>query len=677
MQILDYFKKQIMVVILIILLLSVQAIGIIILPEYIAKLVDVGIERYGIENAVPLKIRQDEMDKLMIFINDTSVLDNFELSDDNIYCLKDNSNIEELDYKFARAETLLLIVNNDESVAKVRAKIKTNITSDIRGVIGENKSILDTLLTLDHETLLTVNQVIDSKLEVLTDDILGQISSKYLSEEYETLGIRNIQTDYIIKTITIMLLIAVIVFASYCVEAYYSNRFSANLAENLRNKTFKKVLNMKEEKFNEFELTSLINRTVNDINMIQKSAPIILRTFIYGPIIFIGSYIKVLKFGDMLVSALIIVVLTIFIIGITLLKKIVFKEEEIRNSNDKLNSKTRDALNNLLIIKGIGKSKHLNKFKKTNHSIMKQTQSVMELRSLCIILLQLTVYLSSVYILWLGAIRIQKGVLTIGALIAITDYLFQISFIIIKTLKESIYLLTGYISYKRCRAIFKEDNNLNKDDLLKIDSIDSIEFKNVYFKYPNTKTYILKDFNIKINKNDHTTIVGNNASGKSTIIKLLLKFYAPNKGEILINGINIEKIETVSIRKLFAVVPQETQVFKGSLNDNIKLGNEEIKTKELEKIKQIAELKEFMNDNKELYYQGKNVSGGQKQRITIARALAKEFDILVLDEAFASLDTNTKSKIKDNIMKNYRQKIIIDIGQNIKDRIISNKIVEI
>ena len=672
MQILRYIKKHIIEILIIAVLLAVQAIGIIILQKKKKKMVDIGIERYGIENAVPIKIRKEEMKKLMVFINDTSVLENYDLTDDNVYSLKDNVDIEKLNIKFARAESLVLIVENDESITNIREKIKTNITSDIRSMIGGSSSLLDTLAMLDSGTLSMVNKIIDEKLQVLSDDILLQVSSKYLEQEYKLLGIKN---NYLLKNTIIMIGIAFIVFLSYCIENYIIYKFAANASKNIRTKIYDKILNMNEQKFNEFEQTSLINRTVNDVNIIQKAIPILFRTFVYGPIIFIGSYIKVKKFGNQLEGALIIVVITIFIVGISLLKKIISIEEGIRKRNDNINSTLRDALNNLLIVKGMGKLKHLNKFKKINSSIMEESEKSQVLSGFCIVLLTLTVHLSSVYILWLGSIKIEKGLLTIGALIAIIDYLFQISFLIINILKNSIYILTGFISFKRCRVIYLiKTSNENLQD---IQTVSSIEFKNVYFKYPNTSNYVLKNFSMKINKKDHAVITGSNASGKSTIIKLLLKFYKPNEGKILINGININEIDTNKLRNIFSVVPQENEVFAGEINNNIKLGNKDLSLKELANIKQTAELTEFNNKNQEIYYQGKNISGGQKQRIAIARALAKNFEVLVLDEAFASLDINTKNKIKNNLIENYKEKTIIDIGQNIEDRIFEDKVVEL
>ena len=287
-----------------------------------------------------------------------------------------------------------------------------------------------------------------------------------------------------------------------------------------------------------------------------------------------------------------------------------------------------------------------------------------------------TVYLSSVYIIWKGAIYIDKGLLTIGGLIAVTDYLFQVSFMIISELFNIIKFVTGYISLKRSREIFENDIQ-DESNLQKIDKIESIEFKDVYFKYPNTKNYLLKNFNLKVEKNEKLAIIGKNASGKSTLIKLLLKFYEPEKGKILINNIDICKIETKSLREKFGVVPQKNEVFEGTLNNNITLEDKSISPEELNKIKKVASLQEFGESNRKILYKGNNISGGQKQRIAIARALIKKTDVLVLDEAYASLDINTQETIKNNILKDYNNTIIIDIGQKIEDRIIQKRIVEL
>ena len=606
MKIISFIKKHIFIIIIMLALLAIQAIGAITLPEYISKIVDIGIQNHGIETSVPTIIRKSEMDKLMIFINDDTILENFDLVDnenEEVYILKENTDVKKLNYSFARAITLLLIVNKDESIMNVREKVATNITQEIKSMTGSN-SIMETLSSLNHENLVIVNKAIDDKLVVLTEDILSQLSSNYLLKEYESFGITNTQMNYILKSVTQMLLIALVICIAYILGTYVTVKFSAELAEYIRQRIFDYVMHMEEESFDKFTITSLMNRSVYDIQIIQKTIPLLLRTLVYVPIIFIGAYLKIRKLGSGFETSLIVVALFVFFIGLITYGFILPKLKKIQKSIDKINSITRDSLNNLFIVKGSGKEKQKTKFNFSNQIIIKNNQKVLELKSFATIAMQLSVYLASVYILWQGSLRIESETLMIGSLMAIIDYLFQISFITISTLRESMDLVKGFISFKRCEEIFIDDKKSENNQLCLINTINSIEFRGVWFKYPNAKEYILKDFYMKIEKNDTVAIIGNNASGKSTILKLLLKFYKPEKGEILVNGINIENIDSYSLRKRIGVVPQSNDVFSGDLDTNIKVGNPNITKEKIEKIKQLVQLTEFNEENKKIYYRG-------------------------------------------------------------------------
>lgn len=681
MKILFFIKQHIFILVTIIILIAIQAIGIITLPEYISKIVDIGIERYGVEYAVPNIIRKTEMDKLMVFINNKEVLDNFVLENRNneqVYVLKENIDLSSLNYSFARAETLLLIVNRDESITEMREKIKTNITTDIRSMIGKDKnSIAEIAFSATPEQLTMLNSIIDEKLSVLTEDVLLQVSSRYLVNEYKYLGIENTQMSYIIKSVSIMMTISLLIFLVNILEAYITSRFSAEFAEYFREKIYNQAMQMKDKQFDQITLSSLVNRTVYDIQVIQKAIPLFFKTLIYIPIIFIGSFYKIKKIGSGFEGTLVIAAMLIFIIGAAIFKKVVSNLRIVQKIIDEINSIARDSINNIIISKTKGRNNQTQKFNSKVALILEKNKALLEIKNLGTVLMMFAVYMVSIYILWNGAIRIEAQTLMIGSLIAIVEYLFQISFMTISILRQSTNLVKGFISFKRCKKILKDEEIEINVKLENVDKIQSIEFKNIYFKYPNTSKYVLENFNLKIDNKDKIAITGRNASGKSTIIKLLLKFYEPEKGEILINGININNINIQSLRNNVSVVLQHSDVFSGDLNDNIRLGNINITEEKIKEIKKIAHLTEFENDNKQILYKGKNISGGQKQRIAIARALAKNASVIIFDEAYSSLDVKTKKTVQNNIIKYCSNQIIIDIGQDINERLQYNKLVEI
>lgn len=695
MQILSFLKKNILIILVLIVLLITQALGVVALPEYISKIVDVGIRSYGIENSVPIAIRESEMEKLKLFIRNDEILSNFQLVSEEelvkynltkenkgeikekIYILKENVDVSEINYEFARAITILQIINDDESIREIKKNISSSVSGQLNPYKEQKKEyILKALGRMNKTALKSVNDLIDKKITVITEDVLMQVASKYLADEYETLGYKDTQMNYIVKSVVEMLVIAIIIFMAYIIESYLMNKFSSKMAEHIRNNIFEQILKMENEFFDRFTITSLINRSIYDTQIIQRTIPDLIKTLLYVPVIFIGAYCKIRKLSNGFENTLIFVALIIFVIGALIYAIIIPKIRKVQKGLDKINSIERDSLNNIFISRGSGRIKQNQKFAKVNNEIFKENSTFLEMKSLATIFTRLIVYLVGVYILWQGGIRIEAGALGIGSLMAIIEYLFQISFICIDILRNSMNIVRGIVSYKRCKELFV--NKVEENKKLKIiDKIDTIEFKNIYFRYPMSKDYTIRDFSLKIENNDHVAITGKNASGKSTLIKLLLKFYKLEKGEILINGININEIDTESLRQRMGVVLQENSVFSGSLDDNISFGNENLSYEEIDRLKNIVQLTEFDGQEKAIFSKGTNISGGQKQRIAIARALAKNPDVLILDNAFSSLDENTKKIIKENITKEYNTKMIINIEQEKSQILDYTKIVEL
>lgn len=693
MKIIKFLKNKILLLIILIAMLSIQAIGVIVLPEYISKIIDIGIISKGIENATPIIIRKSEMDKLLLFLEDEGILENFELVNsgqiinrkelpnisvtEEAYVLKDGVDKNTTNYQFARAISILMIINKDESVMQIRAQLSSNIEQSVKDSIGggDKENILSILSKLDIYKLGAINALIDEKLTVVTEDMLTQIASKYLLEEYQKFSITGIQTKYLTKIITQMIAISLVICFSCIIGSYTIAKFSSELSAYLRSKMFNHVLNAKEnnEKIN---ITSLINRTVFDVQVIEGCISLLFQIIIYVPIIAMGSAVKVKELSSGLENSLIITGILIIIIGIIMSGIIMKKIANTRKKLDNMNSILRDGLNNVVIVRNSGKKKFINKFNKENKLFNKDNKQMMNMKIISMLTMRLCIYLISVYILWNGAIRIEAETLKIGGLIAIVEYLFQVSFNAIEILKNFVNVIKGVVSAKRCNEIFmigREDDDAKGV----IDNIESIEFKNVYFKYPCSRDYIFKDFNMVISKDEKIQIVGSNATGKSTIIKLLLKFYKIEKGEILINGKNIDELDTRNLREKIGVVPQESFIFEGDINSNIELGNEDINKQEIEHIREIVSLPEDEVKNKHIYYKGRNLSGGQKQRVALARALATQANVVILDNAFSALDINTKKTIQNNLNKELQNKIVINIVQRIDEGFNYTKLVEL
>ena len=292
--------------------------------------------------------------------------------------------------------------------------------------------------------------------------------------------------------------------------------------------------------------------------------------------------------------------------------------------------------------------------------------------------------LAIIAILWFGGINVNIGSLTQGEVIAFINYITQILLSLIVFSQLIVILTKGATSANRVLEILNINTSImdNKQTLPnKVKSNDFlIEFNNVSFSYEESNEYSLKDINFKINKNETIGIIGGTGSGKSTLINLIPRFYDVSKGEILVKGINVKDYNLNSLRKLIGIVPQKAVLFKGSILDNLKWGNEDATINEIEDALNISQSSSFINSlhdkyNAKVMQGGKNFSGGQKQRLTIARALVRNPEILILDDSSSALDFATDAALRKNLKENTKDMTVLIVSQRASSIMNSDKII--
>ena len=281
----------------------------------------------------------------------------------------------------------------------------------------------------------------------------------------------------------------------------------------------------------------------------------------------------------------------------------------------------------------------------------------------------LIVNIATIVIVYLSIDFINEGTIEIGSMMAFIQYMSTIlmSFLILLVIILNIPRV--FVSIKRINEILNQDISVSDNGHIKLKNLESIEFKNVYFKYDTAETDMLKNISFRIEKGQKIGIIGSSGSGKTTIINLLLRHIEVSRGSILINGIDIKEYTQESLRNIFAYTPQKTLLFKGSIKENLEFDDKYNKD-DISDALDIAEIKNFINDNEEGYdfeleQSGLNLSGGQKQRVAIARALLSGGECLIFDDSFSSVDYITDKKIRTSISKKYNDKMVILITQRV------------
>ena len=496
-------------------------------------------------------------------------------------------------------------------------------------------------------------------------------------------GIVQGDNSFILHTGAIMLLVSLLGGASMIGAGYFAARLAAGFSQDLRNKIFSKVESFSLVEFNKFSTASLITRSTNDIQQIQMVILMLLRLALMAPIMGIGAVVKAYQLAPHMTWIMAISVGTIFIIVSVLFVLAVPKFKILQTMIDRLNLITREILTGLRVIRAFNNEKYEeNKFDKTNTDLTKINLFINRLMVILQPVMILILNLTALGIVWVGSHYISTNNLAIGNMLAFLQYAMQVimSFLFLTII--FIMVPRASVSGDRVAEVINQDlsiKNPEKPQKTKT-NIGDIEFKNVFFSYPEADIPVLEDINFKAESGQTTAIVGGTGSGKSTIINLIPRFYDATKGEILIDGANVKNIKQEELHQKIGYIPQKAVLFSGSLEENIKYGAPNTTIKDIRHAAKIAQADEFINSLPQKYQTpvaqgGKNFSGGQKQRISIARALVKKPEIYIFDDSFSALDFKTDSILRKELKKETKNKTVIIIAQRISTIINAEKII--
>ena len=672
----DILKKYTGKIILVVLLLLVQAYCDLALPDYTSKIINVGIQQKGISSEVADVLTDKTFDNLSALNN--KLKGYYEKVD------KTDKNIKKYPYlKDGAVYKLIDSVSEDGKSEIVDATV-------IYSFLISNEQIKNSGIDINPTTIeyytksdtLNIKEYLD-KFKDIDDSMKKQYSINFISSEYKSLGIdlENLQMKYLFKTGTMMVLLSLFIMVVIIITTYLSGKIAAMFAFDLREKVVRKIMSFSKSEFNEFETSSLITRSTNDITQIQNMLTMVLRMVLYAPIIGIGALTKIISINMVWILGISIGAICLLMIILMLFGLPKFKV--IQSLIDKLNLIVRETLNGLPVIRAFAnEKKEIDKFDKANTDLKKVNLFTQRLMSLMSPLMMLIMNGTIILIYFVGAKHIDTGAMQVGTLTALISYTMQVimSFLMLSML--SIMAPRAIISINRIKEVLNKENSIEESkNPVKLDSSRNgeLEFKNVSFKYPDGDEYVLEDVNFKINKGETLAIIGSTGSGKSTIVKLIDRFFDVTSGEILLNGINIKDLSFEDLRSEIGLVPQKGMLFSGTVESNLKFGNDALTEEEMINALKVSEAYEFvMNKEEKLLYPinqgGTNVSGGQRQRLCIARAVAMNPNIYVFDDSFSALDYKTDSKVRKNLNENCKNSTKVIIAQRVATVMNADKI---
>lgn len=685
LKVFKYLKSSIFSVLAVILLLFVQAYLDLTLPDYTSKIVNVGIQQGGIENAAISEVGEDTLNTLVLLMDKSDakyIMNHYEKTDtykgEDIYELKEDSNVDKISSIMAKPMMILSYASQE-----------ANSSSDSDTVsfdLPEGVSLSQALSMMGDAEREKMLQQIDRKIKDIPDTIVDQAAVSYVKAEYQRIGVDtdHIQTMYILKVGLIMLGIAFSAMAVGILIVFIGSRMAARLARTLRHKVFTKVVGFSKNEIKTYGQSSLITRTTNDVQQVQMVVVFLLRVVFYAPIIGIGGVIKAMNTNADMTYIIGVAVVAILGVVVTLFVIAMPKFNLVQKLIDKLNLVTREILSGLPVIRAFSNEHHEEeRFEEANKRLTKVNLFINRAMSFMMPVMMLVMNFVCLVIVYQGAKGVDTGAMQVGDIMAYIQYTMQIIMAFLMISMMSIMLPRANVSAKRIMEIIEtKDTIYNSKHLVefKPEARGKVEFKNVSFRYPDADYDVITDIDLVANPGETTAFIGSTGSGKSTLINLIPRFYDVTDGELLVDGVNIKDVDIHELREKIGFVPQKGVLFTGTIKDNIKYGNENISDEDVNKALDVAQATEFVSKLKggvdyDISQGGTNVSGGQKQRLSIARAIAKNPDIYVFDDSFSALDFKTDAKLRGELAKITKDKTVLIVAQRISTIMNADKIV--
>lgn len=742
MRIIQYLKSSKVAVLLITLLLIVQAFADLSLPRYTSDLVDVGIQQGGIEHASPDEMSADTFNYIcMLAGEDTEqvIRDSYEQNtagengtragenEARNYTLSEYGKENRVELDSAIALPLVLVHMSDimgDASSSDASSSGASASDASSGVSGESNNAAYSLSSseapsssgdvtalaqsamqsgsFDWAQLYSayesgaiskaeIQSFIDQARQAygaIDDSLIQQQAIEAVKAEYEALGmdLGAIQLQYLAWLGAQMLGVAALMMAASISVGFVASRTAAKIARNLRERLFEKVVSFSDAEVQSFSAASLITRGTNDIQQIQMVLVMLLRMVLYAPILAIGGIIMVSQ-TNLAMSWIIVLAIVVIGIVIALLMALALPKFKIMQKLiDRVNLVSREMLTGMSVIRAFDRQEYEEaRFDEASTALYKTQLFTNRVMTFMMPTMMLVMNGVSVLIVWVGGSYIDSGVIQTGDMIAFITYSMVIvmSFLMISMI--AIMLPRADVAAQRVNEVLDTENSIHDPEESQVEKLDknakglSVEFDNVTFAYNEGSDPVLKDISFVAEPGKTTAIIGSTGSGKSTIMKLIERFYEVTQGAIRVGGVDIRSMKQHELRCELGYVPQKAFLFSGTIESTIAYANEDMDEDRVRKAADIAQATEFITAKEqgfesEISQGGTNVSGGQRQRLSIARALASDARVLLFDDSFSALDYATDARLRHALATEAAGKTVLVVAQRIATVLNADKI---
>lgn len=486
-------------------------------------------------------------------------------------------------------------------------------------------------------------------------------------------GINNNDTDYIFRTGIFMFLVTVVSALGTLVSSYFSTKVSAGISRDMKRDLFAKVLSFSITETEQFSTASLVTRTTNDVSQVQQTMVMCLSMLVRAPLMAVGAVVQAFVVAPDMTWIIALAIGILLIFSIVIIGSVMPKFAIFQKMMDRINLLTRENLTGVRVIRALNKEDYEEKkFKKANEELTKTDLSIVRIMQLQTPIMMLVFNMTSLFAIWVGVSRLSFDMSYLGKMIAFMQYATQVimSFLFLTML--FVLIPRTNVSAKRINEVLVTKSKIvfPEKSLDMPKSKTSVEFKNVSFGYKTTDGKILENINFIAEAGKTTAFIGSTGSGKSTLINLVPRFYDATEGQILINGVEIQNYSEADLINRIGLIPQKGYLFGGTVRSNILFGVENGSDEQMKKAAEVAQAAEFIEKmpkkyDTEISEGGTNVSGGQRQRLSIARAVAKNPEIYVFDDAFSALDMKTDRNLRKALKKITEDSVVLVVAQRI------------
>lgn len=497
-----------------------------------------------------------------------------------------------------------------------------------------------------HSVLAPLFKLLEASFELIVPLVIASIID---------IGIANGDVRYVINRTVILVVLAFVGMAAAITAQYFAAKAATGFGMKLRHSLYEKIQSLSFSELDGIGTSTLITRMTNDVNQVQNGVNLVLRLFLRSPFIVIGAMVMAFTIDVKcaVIFAAAIILLSIVVFGI--MHYTIPKYRDVQKKLDSVTLITRENLNGARVIRAFTQEeREIAEFKKRNSLLSSLQKGVGRISALLNPVTYVIINVAIIVLVYTGGVRVDAGDLTQGQVVALYNYMSQILVELIKLANLIVTVTKAFASADRINAVMEQKNTLERNNNRENSSA-YVEFDNVSLTYSNASAESLTNISFKANRGDVIGIIGGTGSGKSSLVSLIPHFYNATKGTVFVGGKDVKSVDEKLMREKIGFVQQKAVLFKGTVRENMRWGKKDANDDEIINALKIAQIYDVIKEKGGLDFEieqdGANLSGGQKQRLSVARAIVRQPEILVLDDSSSALDFATEARLREEIYK--------------------------